>query len=516
MSTAEVVECAPLLRMMNLHKWFGGVHALDDAHMIIQRPGVVHALMGQNGSGKSTMLNVLSGQLRPDSGTIELGGQTVVFRSPPDALAQGISMVSQETALAEHLSIAENILLGRRLIRGVTGIDWRASRAEASKILAELGVNYDPEWEVASLRPDQKQMVEIARALSTEVRILVLDEPTSSLTDEEVQWLFAAIRRLKERGVCVLYVSHRLPEIFEICDEVTVLRDGTTVAEGPISDFTPMTLVNAMVGSARVHGARVAGDVEVGAPLLEIRDLNVAGSVSDVCLEVRRGEIVGLAGLEGSGRRELIEVIFGLRPRTSGTVLLSGVLYDAKKPRDAIKQGIGFVPPDRKVDGVILPLAVQDNLELPATGDMFRLRDPGRGPVRKDSAAVAKALDIKADLHAPAVTLSGGNQQKVVLGKWMIRPPRLLLLDEPTRGVDVAAKAEIHRQLREAAKQGIAMLVSSSEYDELLELCDRILVLFRGRVVADLRPEEATESRVAALAGGAGQELRSGHIGVGS
>ncbi len=426
-------------------------------------------------------------------------------------------MVSQETALAEHLSIAENILLGRRLVRGPTGIDWEASGARARDILARLGVDYDPSWEVSSLRPDQKQMVEIARALSTDVKILVLDEPTSSLTDEDVRWLFTAIRRLKERGVCVLYVSHRLPEIFEICDELTVLRDGATVAEGPISDFTPGSVVEAMVGSARARGVRTgSAAVAGGTPLLEIENLSVEGSLSDVCLAVRPGEIVGLAGLEGSGRRELIEVVFGLRVRSSGSITLDGAPYNSTKPRDAIKRGIGFVPPDRKVEGVILPMTVQDNLGLPATSEVFRLLDPARGAVRSESAAVAKQFSIKAALDAPARTLSGGNQQKVVLGKWMVRPPRLLLLDEPTRGVDVAAKAEIHRQLREAATQGIGMLASSSEYDELLELCDRILVLFRGRIVADLLPEEASETRVAALAGGANEQMISSDAEVGS
>ena len=474
--------------------------------MVIQKSGVVHALMGQNGSGKSTMLNVLSGQMRPDSGTIELDGREVAFRSPPDALAEGISMVSQETALADHLSIAENILLGRRLVRGPTGIDWQASRTRASEILTRLGVDYDPRWVVSSLRPDQKQMVEIARALSTDVRILVLDEPTSSLTDEEVQWLFAAIDRLKERGVCVVYVSHRLPEIFAVCDEMTILRDGMTVAEGAVSDFTPGSVVDAMVGSARARGVRTAGTVPKGPPLLDIQNVSVGDTLTNACLQVHEGEIVGLAGLEGSGRRELIEVVFGLRPRTSGTIFLASAPYTSNKPRDAIKQGIGFVPPDRKVEGIILTMSVEDNLGLPATSEYFRLRDPGRGAVCTDCAGIARMLDIKAALGAAARTLSGGNQQKVVLGKWLVRPPRLLLLDEPTRGVDVAAKAEIHRQLREAATRGIAMLVSSSEYDELLELCDRILVLFRGRIVGDLRPEEATEARVAALAGGATEE----------
>ena len=493
--------------MTNLHKWFGGVHALCDAHLLLKKPGVVHALMGQNGSGKSTMLNVLSGQLRPDEGTIELDGHEVVFRSPPDALAQGISMVCQETALAEHLSVAENILLGRRLVRGRTGIDWAATRARAREILARLGVEYDCSRLVSSLRPDQKQMVEIARALSTDVRILVLDEPTSSLTDEEVQGLFAAIRRLTERGVCVLYVSHRLPEIFEICDEMTVLRDGSTVAEGPVSEFTPASVVDAMVGSTRERGLRRgSATAATGAPLLQVEDLCVEGSLANINITVHEGEILGLAGLEGSGRRELIEVVFGLRPRTSGSILLAEAPYVPTKPRDAIKRGIGFVPPDRKVEGVILPMTVIDNLGMPATSEAFRLSNPSGGAVPSESAGVAKLLSIKTSLTAPARTLSGGNQQKVVLGKWMVRPPKLLLLDEPTRGVDVAAKAEIHRHLRDAASRGITMLVSSSEYDELLVLCDRIVVLFRGRIVADLRPEEASETRVAALAGGAKEQ----------
>ncbi len=251
LDSADPRAMAPILSMTGLHKWFGGVHALCDARMVLEKPGRVHALMGQNGSGKSTMLNILSGQLRPDEGTIAMQGSYVTFRSPPDALAHGISMVSQETALAEDLSIAENVLLGRRLIRGRLGIDWGATRDRARVVLEQVGVDYDPAWTVRSLRPDQKQMVEIARALSTDVRILVLDEPTSSLTDEETKGLFAAIRRLKERGVCIIYVSHRLPEVFEIADEMTVLRDGVTVAEGRKEDFSSRSLVQAMVGTEK-------------------------------------------------------------------------------------------------------------------------------------------------------------------------------------------------------------------------------------------------------------------------
>lgn len=474
--------------------------------MVLDRPGAVHALMGQNGSGKSTMLNILSGQLRPDEGTITMRGAHVVFHSPPAALAHGISMVSQETALAEDLTVAENVLLGRRLVRGPMGIDWKATRERARVILEQLGVDYDPGWVVRSLRPDQKQMVEIARALSTDVAILVLDEPTSSLTEEQTKGLFTVIRRLKEQGVCVIYVSHRLPEIFEICDEMTILRDGVTVAEGRKEDFTPRSLVSAMVGSDKAVAPRIARVDEGSAPILEICNVSVTGCLDNVSLELHEGEIVGLAGLVGSGRGELLETIYGLRSYEAGTILLSGKRFSNEDPRDAIKQGVGFVPPDRKTQGVVLPMAVRDNLAMPATCESFRLRNPRAAGVEKEAAATSKLLSIKATLGAEVRTLSGGNQQKVVLGKWLIRPPKVLLLDEPTRGVDVAAKAEIHRHLRDAATRGMAMLVSSSEYDELYEVCDRILVFFRGRVIAELPREEATEARLAALAGGAEEE----------
>ena len=506
MDAACVTTSAPLLSMTGLHKWFGGVHALSGARMVLEKAGVVHALMGQNGSGKSTLLNILSGQLRPDEGTIEMRGTHVIFHSPPDALAHGISMVSQETALAEDLTVAENVLLGRRLVRGPMGIDWKATRDKARGILQQLGVDYDPGWIVRSLRPDQKQMVEIARALSTNVAILVLDEPTSSLTEEDTKGLFAVIRRLKEQGVCVIYVSHRLPEVFEICDEMTVLRDGVTVAEGRKEDFTPRSLIKAMVGSEKMLAPRIARVDEESAPVLEVCNLSVPGCLKDVSLELHEGEIVGLAGLVGSGRGELLETIYGLRHFEVGTILLSGKPFGNETPRDAIKHGVGFVPPDRKTQGVILPMAVRDNLAMPATSERFRLRSPRGAGIEKEAAATSRLLSIKAALGAEVRTLSGGNQQKVVLGKWLIRPPKVLLLDEPTRGVDVSAKGEIHRYLRDAATRGIAMLVSSSEYDELYEVCDRIIVFFRGRVIAELPRQEATEARLAALAGGAKEQ----------
>jgi ABC-type sugar transport system ATPase subunit len=498
---ARVTE--PLISLTGLHKWFGGVHALNNARMVLERTGVVHALLGQNGSGKSTMLNILSGQLRPDEGKIAIGGKQVTFRSPLDALSRGISMVSQETALAEDLTVAENVLLGHRLIKGRIGIDWRATQKRAREILEQIGTDLDPARIVRSLRTDQRQLVEIARALSTDVKILVLDEPTSALTDEQIKGLFATIRRIKQQGVSVIYVSHRLPEIFEIADEVTLLRDGVTVAEGKKDDFSPHSIVKAMVGEEKPLPAREIEACEAGSPVLRIRDLSLEGEFSNVDFDVCEGEIVGLGGLLGSGRRAVLETIYSLRQANSGTMLLSGEPLWNEKPLVAIKRGLGFVPPDRKTQGVVLPMSVQDNLAMIATSEKWRLSNPNNGTIKEECLATSKLLSIKAELDAAVNTLSGGNQQKVTLGKWLLHPPKVLLLDEPTRGVDVSAKGEIHRHLRNAASRGIAMLVSSSEYDELCDLCDRVIIFFRGRIVATVPRSEATEARLAALGGGA-------------
>ena len=302
--------------------------------------------------------------------------------------------------------------------------------------------------------------------------------------------------------MCIIYVSHRLPEVFEISDEMTVLRDGVTVAEGHKGDFSPRSLVAAMVGTEKPLPPREGQTCGSGVPVLQIRHLTVEGSVFDVDLEVCEGEIVGLGGLLGSGRREVLETIYGLRRPSAGTILLSGKPLRNENPLVAIKHGIGFVPPDRKTQGVVLPMSVKDNLAMAATSERQRLTSPRNGTIEEECRATSKLLAIKADLDAEVMTLSGGNQQKVALGKWLLRPPKVLLLDEPTRGVDVSAKGEIHRHLRDAASRGIAMLVSSSEYDELCDLCDRIVIFFRGCVVATIPRNEATETRLAALGGG--------------
>lgn len=497
------------LLLDDVRKRFGGVHALRGARLALSGPGVVHGLIGANGSGKSTLLGILSGQQRPDAGRLVLDGAEVTLSSPLAALRHGIAMVSQETALAPDLSIAENVLLGGRLERRrVRGIDWRASNARAAELLAGLGLHEDPATPVGRLRPDRQQMVEIARALSQEARILILDEPTSSLGDDEVQALFAAVRRLQARGVSTIFVSHRLPELLALADELTVLRDGETVAAGPIADFDADRIVAAMVGPAgaeRAPARRPAPRSAVttsSAPALRLRGVSAHGLLRDVDLDVAPGEVVGLAGVVGAGRSELLEAVFGALP-ASGTVELHGRPLRARDPREAIAAGVGYLPPDRKHQGLVLQRSVAENLAMVASRDAGRLRAPGGSGERAlVGEAVATMRIVAASPDVAVSTLSGGNQQKVALGKWIAARSRVLLLDEPTRGVDVAAKAEIHRLLRAAAADGAALLVSSSETDELLALCDRIVVLARGAVVASLTAEEASEEAVARFAGG--------------
>ncbi|MCW3007934.1 MAG: transporter related protein [Solirubrobacterales bacterium] len=501
----------PLLTLRGVHKRFGGVHALDGAELTISEPGVVHVLIGQNGSGKSTMLGVLSGQLRVDAGELRLDGQPVRFTSPVAALRHGIAMVSQETAVAPDLTVAENVLLGRGLVRRWSGLSPAATRKRAQEVLARLELDYDPRQLVRDLRPDQRQMVEIARALSTDARILILDEPTSSLTDDEVEGLFGAIRQLKTQGVATVFVSHRLPELFAIGDEVTVLRDGRTVAQAPLAHFDPHSLVEAMVGEIAAReprqprGSRPSSRSgrDDAPPALRVRGLEVVGAVRGVDVEVGRGEIVGISGLVGAGRSELLEAIFGVRPLAAGTVELDGAAFAPSAPRDSIQRGLGFLPPDRKTEGLVLGMSVRGNVTMVQTLERARLRSPSSGAETRSAQAACDAMGVKtASLDAPVGSLSGGNQQKVALAKWLARGPRVLLLDEPTRGVDVAAKAEIHEQLRAVAADGVGLLVSSSENEELIELCDRILVMFRGRVVAALETENCSEPELVRLAGG--------------
>jgi ABC-type sugar transport system ATPase subunit len=494
-----------VLSVHELRKRFGGVHALRGANLRVAA-GEVHALVGENGSGKSTLLKIVSGQLRRDTGRVVLNGNEVEFRSPTEALRAGIATVTQETTLVPDLSIAENVFLGHRLARRGPMIDWRGTRAQAKEALDRLQLALDPARVVRRLRPDQQQMVEIARALSTDARVLILDEPTSSLTDDEVTALFRVVRRLKEQGVAVVFVSHRLQEVFDVADRYTVLRDGITVGSGTVADVERPTLIHLMVGRELEHyasEAAAAAHGESAEPVLRVRELSLAGHIDGVSFDVGAGEIVGLAGLVGAGRSELLESIFGLHRGVGGEIRLDGRTLRLRGPRDASALGIAFVPADRKRQGLVLHMSVRDNLAMAATARLTRLRRPTRTREHGLVASAIGRLRIRTPSPAAAVsTLSGGNQQKVVLGKWLATNPRVLMLDEPTRGVDVGAKAEIYRLLSNAAANGIAVVVSSSETPELLLICDRILVMFRGRIVASLSREEATEARIASFAAG--------------
>ncbi|MCW2850127.1 MAG: transporter related protein [Marmoricola sp.] len=498
----------PLLRLEGVQKTFGPTRALKGANLTIPTGGVVHVLIGENGSGKSTLLGVLSGQIRHDAGTVSLEGRPVRFGSPVAALRHGVAMVSQEVAVAPDLSVAENVLLGRGQVRRWAGISRSASRSKAQGVLERLDFNVDPDCPVRLLRPDQRQMVEIARALTAEAKVLILDEPTSSLTDDEVGSLFTTVRRLKDQGVAIIFVSHRMQELFEIADDITVLRDGVTVAEGPAASFTPESLVSAMLGEEppadREGGPAASSGVAPGDPVaLHVSGLVVPGRVEDFSLDLRRGEIVGLAGLVGAGRSEVLESIFGARGHGAGTFEVDGEPYVPHGPRRAIAHGIGFVPADRKVDGLVLGLTVGANMTMVDTHDAPRMAPPASRRGAATVARLAASLRLNPQLaETGTARLSGGNQQKVAVAKWLVRRPRVLLLDEPTRGVDVMSKADIHQELRATAAAGSALLVSSSEIDELLTLCHRVLVMFRGRVVADLAVPDTDDSEILKLAGG--------------
>jgi ABC-type sugar transport system ATPase subunit len=479
------------------------VRALKGASLTVVA-GEVHALVGENGSGKSTLLRIISGQLRADAGSLLLGGAEADFRSPTEALRRGIATVTQETTLAPELSVAENVFLGHRMARRGGVIDWRATRRAARTALARLGLDIDPSLPVRRLRPDQRQMVEIARALSIDARVLILDEPTSSLTDDEVGSLFHAVRALRAEGVSTIFVSHRLKEVYELADSITVLRDGETVGSAPAAELERSRLIQLMVGRDLVDTQPPAPTESEGAAL-RVRRLGAAGAFADIDLDVAPGEIVGLAGLLGAGRSELLETLFGLRRADEGIVHVDGAPVSFRSPRHAIRGGLAFVPADRKLQGLVPRMTVRENLVMAATASSRRIRPPRNAQEGPIVHGAVTAMRIRASSpRMPVAALSGGNQQKVVLGKWLATKPRVLMLDEPTRGVDVGAKAEIYKLLFGAAEDGVAVLVSSSENPELLTLCDRVVVLFRGRVAATLSRDEATEARIAHFAGGHG------------
>ncbi|ADI14268.1 sugar ABC transporter ATP-binding protein [Truepera radiovictrix] len=485
-----------LLRLEGIRKSFGGVRALKGVSFTL-RAGEVHALVGENGAGKSTLIKVLSGVYRPDEGEIVLDGERVLFSSPRHAQAAGIATIHQETSLFPDLSVLENLFMGRQPTRGGR-IRWGVMRAEAEALLRRLNLQLPLNARLGDLGKARAQLVEIAKALLQRARLLILDEPTAALTQRDVRSLFVTLRELQTQGVSMIYISHRLEEIFEIAQQVTVLRDGEAVGWGRVAQIDQDWLIAKMVG--RVHKALYPRTLRPpGRVLLDVQGLSQPGAFKDVSFRVHEGEIVALAGLVGSGRSEVARALFGIDPYASGTATLLGEPLP-RNPRRAVRQGLAMVPEDRGKEGLIGALSVQQNLSL-ATLRLGTRLDFAREASRARE-AIAELGIRPANGEMAARNLSGGNQQKVVIGKWLATQPKLLILDEPTQGVDVGAKAEIHRLMDALVAQGLGVLMISSELLEVLGMADRILVMRGGRIVAEL-PRGASQEDVMRAATGA-------------
>ncbi|WP_347553210.1 sugar ABC transporter ATP-binding protein (plasmid) [Pseudalkalibacillus hwajinpoensis] len=503
------VTVEPVLSMEGICKTFSGVTVLKDVNIDLY-PGEVHALMGENGAGKSTLMKILSGIYTPDqeSGAITYKGEQISWKDPLHARQKGISVIHQELNLSSNLSISENILMGTKYPRNKLGmVKWGEVHNRAREVLASMGLDLNPEVLVSSLSTAQQQMVEIARALSYNAELLIMDEPTASLTDKEIDRLFQIIKDLKKNRVAIVYISHRMDEIFKISDRYTVLRDGEWIQSGPIGETNPDHLVSLMVGrDMKDLFQRTSSNyikTEMAKPALEVRNLSDSTFVKDLSFKIYPGEIVGFAGLVGAGRTELVRSIFGVSNIQDGEVYIQGKQVYIKSPIDAIKYGLALVPESRKEQGLFLDMSVKENI-LMAKLDTFI----------KKGKINWKALDLSAEQYIQNLRiktasadqiisgLSGGNQQKAVIARWLSTNPKVLLLDEPTRGVDIGAKTEIHKIISELADQGLAVLMISSELPEIMGVSDRICVMHEGRIMGELHKSEATQEKIMNLATG--------------
>ena len=494
-------ETAPLLELQGITKTYGGVHALSDVSFVIQ-PRTVHALVGENGAGKSTLVKILTGVIQPDEGSLLIDGEARRIADPQTAHKLGIVAMYQEPTVFQDLSVAENVFAGRHPRSGLRTVAWRQLRSDASRILDELGVDFGPDTPVRGLGVADRQLLEIAKALTSSARLLIMDEPTAALSPHESDNLFATVRRLRDRGVVIVFISHRLEEVTAIADTVTVLRDGGHVATRPAGELPHDEIIRLMVGRS-LDALFPKEPAEIGDVVFKAEGLTRRGVFSDVSFELRRGEIVGLAGFVGSGRTEVAQAIFGIDSLDSGTVAIEGRRFRPRSPRAALRRGLAYLPEDRLNQGLVQPMSIAQNTSmavLPALtpGGVLRPRRE-RALARR----FMEQLRIRATSIAQVVrSLSGGNQQKVVLSKWLAANPRILILDEPTHGVDVGTKAEVHRTISGLAAQGLTILLISSELLEILGMSDRILVMREGRLVAELSREEATQERVIQAAAG--------------
>ncbi|RKP57712.1 sugar ABC transporter ATP-binding protein [Pararobbsia silviterrae] len=486
----------PLLRMTGIVKSYPGVRALKGVDFDL-RAGEIHCLIGENGAGKSTLMRVMSGAETPDAGSVEIDGKTYASLSPVLSHALGITVIYQETDLVMPLSVAENIYLGHEKVGRGGVLDRAGMRAEVVRLMQRFNLRFPIDEPVRNLGPAQRQLVQIVKAVSRDSRVVVLDEPTASLTDNEIRHLFELLAVFKAEGIGIVYVSHRLQEIIEIGDRVTIMRDGTKIETHDVKDIDENHLIEAMVGrplEQTQHAKRASG---TGKIVLSTRGLSVAGQFENVDLELRQGEVLGLGGLVGAGRSELLECLFGMSEPAAGEIHVNGARVRFRSPRDAIRAGLGLVPEERRESGLVLGRSVADNIAFPILKQISWLSLLRRSKLRDIATELVKNLRVKTpSLDQVVRTLSGGNQQKIVLAKWLAARSRILLLDEPSRGVDINAKFEIHQLIRSLVDEGVSVIMASSDMLELLSLSDRILVMAEGRAVKVLTADEASQVEV--------------------
>ncbi|MEQ1945506.1 sugar ABC transporter ATP-binding protein [Mesorhizobium sp. VNQ89] len=488
-------SAVPLLSARSISKSFAGVSVLRDVDLDLNK-GEIHALLGENGAGKSTFAKIIAGVHRPTRGTLSLNGQPVEIANPLAAQKLGITLIHQEPISFPDLSVAENLVLGRGDDGWFSRVPWAEMTSEARRQMDQLGVHIDVARQMRGLSIADQQMVEIGRALASDSRLIIMDEPTAPLTPREVETLFGIARRLRDEGRTIIFISHRLEEVRALCDRVTIFRDGNKISTDPIDSLSDADIIRLMIGRPLKEYMH-KHNASIGEVALEVKDLTLPGRFQDVSFQVRRGEIVGLGGLVGAGRTEVACALFGIQPAASGAVLVNGKPADIRQPHDAIALGLAFVPEDRAVAGIFRTLSVEHNITaaIPA-------KIAPRGFIRRAiekllaSDSVRKLRIRLASVNQPIGELSGGNQQKAILARWLLAEPNILILDEPTRGIDIGVKAEFYDIIGELAEQGRAILLISSELPELLALCDRILVMAEGRLTAEIPRAEATQEKV--------------------
>lgn len=493
----------PFVEMTGINKAFSGNKVLQDVNLTVNK-GEVHALMGENGAGKSTLIKILSGVYSRDKGEVKVLNQPVIFKNPKEAEAHGINIIHQELNIIPHLTVSQNMFLGKELTYGKTGIvNKKEMKRRTKQSLLELGVDHiHPDIEAGKLSVGQQQMIEIARALATQSELIVMDEPTAALTDREIESLFEVIHSLRERGVSIIYVSHRMEEIFQICDRITVLRDGQYIGVENIKDTSFDEIVKMMVG--RELGERFpTRNTEIGEVVFAIKNLQLPGVFDDINFEVRAGEILGIAGLMGAGRTEILETIFGYRKKSKGQVELNGKTLNISHPLDAVKNGIAFITEDRKDKGLVIDASIRDNVALTNFDSIATSGIVSRKKERELVDQLVKKLHVRmANVGQAVKSLSGGNQQKVVIAKWIGIEPKVLLLDEPTRGVDIGAKKEIYSIMNELSEKGVAIVMISSELPEVLGISDEIMVIHEGEIMRKLKRSEADQEKIMLAATG--------------